>query len=47
MILPARRAIMCGATCFTIRKGPRTLTAMTLSHNAASHSVSARGVSVE
>ena len=33
MILPLRRAIMCGATWRTIRYGPRTLIAMTRSHS--------------
>jgi hypothetical protein len=45
--LPCLRAIIDGAMCFTIRKGPRRLMAMTLSHCATSISASPTGGSVE
>ena len=47
MILPLRRSIMCGATWRTIRHGPRTLIAITRSHNSVSHSLKFLGFSVE
>src|SRR5262249_48658875 len=47
MILPVRRAIMCGTTWRTIRYGPRILIAMTRSQSCVSHSLKFRGFNPE